>query len=69
MNKSRILTIKNAKFSGYYFHMNLNIYGNFQNFINVTVTLNVPCVSESCVEVKMKLNFYFALLCGASKGL
>ena len=30
MNNSRILTIKNAKFLGYYFHMNLNIQGDFQ---------------------------------------
>ena len=22
-------------------------------------TLNVPCISESCMEIKMKLNFYF----------
>ena len=30
MNNSRILTIKNAKFSRYYFYMNLNICGDFQ---------------------------------------
>ena len=22
-------------------------------------TLNVPCISESCIEIKIKLNFYF----------
>ena len=24
-----------------------------------TVTLNVPCISESCIEIKINLNFYF----------
>ena len=23
------------------------------------LNLNVPCISESCIEVKIKLNFYF----------
>ena len=23
------------------------------------LTLNVPCISESCMEIKVKLNFYF----------
>ena len=31
------------------------------------LTLNVPCISESCIEREIKLNFYFTLLCGASK--
>ena len=35
MNNSRILSIKNAKFSGYYFYMNLNIKRNFQICISV----------------------------------
>ena len=35
MNNLRIVTIKNAKFSGYYFHMNLKIWGDFQNCISV----------------------------------
>ena len=30
VNNSTILTIKNARLSGYYFHMNLNIWGDFQ---------------------------------------
>ena len=43
------------------------------------LTLNVPCISESCVEIKIKLKIYFHTcfwclkrfyegLCGASKG-
>ena len=38
MNNLRILTIKNAKFSGYYFYMNLNIWGDFQIWISVLLT-------------------------------
>ena len=30
VDNSRILTIKNAKFSGYNFYTNLNIYADFQ---------------------------------------
>ena len=40
MNNSRINTIKNAKFPGYYFYMNLNILGDFQ--ICISVPLNEP---------------------------
>ena len=39
-------------------------------------TINVPCISESCIDVKMKLNFYFHTslwclkrFCGGLKGL
>ena len=32
------------------------------------LTLLAPCVSESYLKIKINLNFYFALLCGASKG-
>ena len=35
VNNSRTLTIKNAKFSGYYLYMNSNIWGNFQICISV----------------------------------
>ena len=31
VNNSRILKIKNAKLPGYYFYMNLNIWGDFYN--------------------------------------
>ena len=39
MNNSRILTIKNAKFSGYHFYMNLNIKGDFQICISVPLSI------------------------------
>ena len=35
MNNSRILRIKNAKFSGYYFYVNWNIQKDFQICISV----------------------------------
>ena len=38
MNNPRILTVKNAKFSGYHFNMNLNIWGDFQFCISVPLT-------------------------------
>ena len=38
MNNSRILTIKNAEFLGYYFLTNLNIWEDFQICISVPLT-------------------------------
>ena len=35
VNNSRILTIKNAKFSGYFVYMNLNTWKDFQICISV----------------------------------
>ena len=35
VDNPRILTVKNAKFSGYHFYMNLNIYGDFRFCISV----------------------------------
>ena len=35
MNNSRILTIKNANISGYYFYMNFNIWEDFQICISI----------------------------------
>ena len=32
------------------------------------LTLPVPCISESCIEINIKLIFIFTLLCGTSKG-
>ena len=38
-NNSRIFRINNAKFEGYCFNMNTNIYGDFQICISVPLTL------------------------------
>ena len=35
VNNSRILRIKNTKFSGYYFNTNTNVQGDFQFCISV----------------------------------
>ena len=40
MNNSRIFTIKNAKLSGNYLHMNLNIWRDFQICISVPLINN-----------------------------
>ena len=40
-NNSRILTVKNAKFSGHYFYMNSNIWCDFQICITVPLTLKI----------------------------
>ena len=33
------------------------------------LTLNIPCISESCVEIKIKLNFCFHTFLWCLKGL
>ena len=44
VNNLRILTIKNAKFSGCYFDMNLNIWGDFHIYISVPLKdLQIRC--------------------------
>ena len=42
VNSSRILTIKNAKLSGYNFYMNLIIWGDFQICISVPLSKGTP---------------------------
>ena len=39
--------IKNAKLSGYYFYINLNIWGNFQ--ICISVPLSIFISTEFCM--------------------
>ena len=61
VNNSRILTIKNAKFSGCYFYMNPNIWGEFQICISVPLktSLNKQCLLEierSCIELSLCRN-------------
>ena len=38
LRKMQTFTIKNVKFSGYYFYLNMNVWGNFQ--ICISVPLN-----------------------------
>ena len=43
VNNSRILTIKNAKFSGYFVYVNLNIWEDFQICISVPLSRSATC--------------------------
>ena len=54
MNNSRILAIRNAKFSGY-FYMNLNIWGDFHICISVPLicTLARFCLVLCCYSWKV----------------
>ena len=56
MNNSRILIIKNAKPSGYYFYMNLNIWGDFQICISVPLTILPNCSVGATVAVDKYVN-------------
>ena len=47
VNNSRILTMKNAKLSGYYFYMNLNIWWDFQICIRIYLKINTAWHSSS----------------------
>ena len=49
MNNPRILTVKNAKFSGYHFCMNLNMCGDFQFCISVPLA-QYKKIIETCTD-------------------
>ena len=53
VNNSRILTIKNAKFSGYFVYVNLNIWEDFQICISVPLIL---------IQIKCFLSFICRLM-------
>ena len=41
------------------------IYLLIRDVFQLWLTLNAPCISESCIEMKIKLKFFtFTLLCG-----
>ena len=50
--------------------VSLNDHGGKEK-ISIKAMVNInpfqPCISESCIKIKIGLNFYFTL-CGASKG-
>ena len=45
---------------------------NLNTSVNVhlrdSLTLPAPWISESCIEIKINLNFYYTLLCDVCKG-
>ena len=56
INNTRILRIKNAKFSGYSFYMNTSIWGDFQICTGVPLRLSDPkAYPESFQTSKMEL--------------
>ena len=59
-----------------YFYHGFIILIGFVKYISLLIrdvfqlwlTLNAPCISESCIEIKIKLKFFtFTLLCGTKK--
>ena len=59
-NKSRILSIKNAKFSWYCFYMNRNIQGDFQICISAPLTLRVCTAFKIFEKTQAILLYWFA---------
>ena len=56
VNNSIILRIKNAKFSCYYFYMNLNIWGDFKICISVPLSSKVPLRNDKHSKI---FSFFF----------
>ena len=60
VNNSRILTIKNSKFLGYYFYMNLNIWGDFQiciSGINIFQRQRQKRQLNNSIRIKLNTRF------------
>ena len=64
-NNSRILTIKNAKFSEYYFYMHLNIWGDFQICTSVPLSRSVTGEATRICQFITKTTLLFT--CGERK--
>ena len=66
VNNSRILRMKKAKFSGYYFYMNTNTYwvpgSIFMKIINLYDCLSV-CLYVLCTNTYMYMCIYKYVLC------
>ena len=56
-NNSRILRIKNAKFSGYCFYMNTNIWGDFQICVSVTLKASFDRTAPGDCFLSLSVNF------------
>ena len=61
VNNSRILTIKNAKFSEYYVYMNLNIWENFQICISVPLTSMTTFKYNDVTKKSRDLDYYVGI--------
>ena len=58
MNNSRILTIKNVKFSEYYFYKNLNTLGDFQICITVALSKKSLRIEGMGLELAFVIHNY-----------
>ena len=67
VNNSRIPTIKNTKFSVYYFYMNLNISGNFQICINVPLNQRDKLITQDNANLLDHLILWYITHWGISK--
>ena len=47
----------------------LGFFKTREFFSQETLILPAPNISESCIKIKINLNFNYSLLCGASKGI
>ena len=55
-NNSRIVTIQNAKFSGYYLYMNLDIWQGLQICISVPLILEIQYVFLKYLKLNSLVN-------------
>ena len=55
VNNLRIATIRNGKFSGYYFYMNVNIWRDFQ------ICINVPLILIYNLIMVLRDHYYFGV--------
>ena len=60
----------------YLFISSYLLYFNLKNYLNLVLllcylmlTLHVPCISESCTEIKIQLNFYFHTFLGITRNI
>ena len=56
VNNSTILTIKNANLSGYYFYMNMNMWGDFQICISVPLMVILKFVYTNKEKVDIRFH-------------
>ena len=55
VNNSKILGIQNVKFSGYYFHMNTNIWRDFEICISVPLSLSFFNFEKQLAQFRRKI--------------
>ena len=61
-NNSKILRIQNAKFSGYHFYMNTNIWRDFQICINVPLIISFWALYDWCIMVLLNVLWMIVII-------